>query len=83
MGQRTLAFTRLLLREVSDNTLGNLGLLVVYTKQSCIQHIGKWQINSTPNMCQFLRSSPIEATYLGIEYHLLTRRCDTEKYNKA
>jgi hypothetical protein len=30
MGQRTLAFTRLLLREVSCNTLGNLRLLVVY-----------------------------------------------------
>jgi hypothetical protein len=29
IGQRTLAFTRLLLREVSSNTLGNLGLLVV------------------------------------------------------
>jgi hypothetical protein len=29
MGQRTLAFTRLLLREVSKNTLRNLGLLVV------------------------------------------------------
>jgi hypothetical protein len=39
MGQRTLAFTRLLLREVSDNTLMNHELLVVYAKQSCIQHI--------------------------------------------
>jgi hypothetical protein len=29
MGQRTLAFTRLFLREVSNNTLRNLGLLVV------------------------------------------------------
>jgi hypothetical protein len=29
IGQRTLAFTRLLLREVSNNTLRNLGLLVV------------------------------------------------------
>jgi hypothetical protein len=29
MGQRTLAFTRLLLREVSNNTLRKLGLLVV------------------------------------------------------
>jgi hypothetical protein len=29
IGLRTLAFTRLLLREVSNNTLGNLGLLVV------------------------------------------------------
>jgi hypothetical protein len=38
MGQRTLAFTRLLLREASCNTLGNLGLLVVYAKQSFIQH---------------------------------------------
>jgi hypothetical protein len=38
MGQRTLAFTRLLLREVSYNTIGNPGLLVVYAKQSFIQH---------------------------------------------
>jgi hypothetical protein len=39
MGQMTLAFTRLLLSEVSSNTLRNHGLLVVYTKQSCIQLI--------------------------------------------
>jgi hypothetical protein len=32
MGQRTPAFTRLLLREVSCNTLGTLGLFVVYAK---------------------------------------------------
>jgi hypothetical protein len=38
MGQRTLAFIRLLLREVSCNTLENLELLVVYAKQSFIQH---------------------------------------------
>jgi hypothetical protein len=42
MGQTTLAFTRLLLREVSCNTLGNLGLLIVYAKQSFIQHT--WEI---------------------------------------
>jgi hypothetical protein len=42
MGQRTLSFTRLLLREVSYNTLENLGLLVVYTKKSFIQHI--WEM---------------------------------------
>jgi hypothetical protein len=29
IGLRTLAFTKLLLREVSNNTLKNLGLLVV------------------------------------------------------
>jgi hypothetical protein len=29
IGLRTLAFTRLLFREVSNNTLRNLGLLVV------------------------------------------------------
>jgi hypothetical protein len=29
IGLRTLAFTRLLLREVSNNTFRNLGLLVV------------------------------------------------------
>jgi hypothetical protein len=39
MGQRTLAFTRLLLRKVFSNTLRNHGLLVVYAKRSCIQHI--------------------------------------------
>jgi hypothetical protein len=44
MGQRTLAFTRLLLREVSYNTLGNLRLLVVYAKQSFIQHI--WEMTN-------------------------------------
>jgi hypothetical protein len=35
----TLAFTRLLLRKVFGNTLRNHGLLVVYAKRSCIQHI--------------------------------------------
>jgi hypothetical protein len=38
MGQRTLAFTKLLLREISCNSLGNHRLLVVYAKQSFIQH---------------------------------------------
>jgi hypothetical protein len=42
MGKRTLAFTRLLLREVSSNTLRNHKLLVVYATQSCIQHI--WEM---------------------------------------
>jgi hypothetical protein len=42
MGQWTLAFTMLLLRKVSSNTLRNHGLLVVYAKQSCIQHI--WEM---------------------------------------
>jgi hypothetical protein len=34
MGQRTLAFTRLLLRKVYSNTLRNLGLLVVSGRSS-------------------------------------------------
>jgi hypothetical protein len=42
MGQRMLAFTRLLLREVSCNTFGNHRLLVVYAKQSFIRHT--WEI---------------------------------------
>jgi hypothetical protein len=42
MGQRTLAFTRLLLREVFDNTLRNHKLLIVFAKQSFIQHI--WEM---------------------------------------
>jgi hypothetical protein len=40
MGQRTLAFTRSLLRKVFGNTLRDHRLLVfVYAKRSCIQHI--------------------------------------------
>jgi hypothetical protein len=39
MGQRSLAFTRLLLRDVSGNTHRNHGLLIVYAMQSFIQHI--------------------------------------------
>jgi hypothetical protein len=35
----TLAFTMLVLRKVFGKTLRNHGLLVVYTKRSCIQHI--------------------------------------------
>jgi hypothetical protein len=42
MGQRTFAFTRLLLREVSGNTPRNHGLLVIYANQSFIQHI--WEM---------------------------------------
>jgi hypothetical protein len=38
MGQRILAFTRLLLREIFYDSLGNYRLLVVYAKQSFIQH---------------------------------------------
>ena len=60
MGQRTLAFTRLLLREVSCNTLGNLGLLIVYAKQSFIQH--NWGItkNITPNICNRSNTGSVE-----------------------
>jgi hypothetical protein len=53
MGQRTLAFTRLLLREVSCHTLGNLELLIVYAKQSFIQHTwGKTKEQYTKHMQQ-------------------------------
>jgi hypothetical protein len=38
MGQMTLAFTRLLLREISCNSLGKHELLVVYARQTFIQH---------------------------------------------
>jgi hypothetical protein len=39
MGQRTLAFTKLLLKEITCSSLGNHRLLVVYAKQSFTQHI--------------------------------------------
>jgi hypothetical protein len=48
MGHRTPAFTRLLLREVSCNTLGDHGLLIVDAKQSSIQHTWGITKNITP-----------------------------------
>jgi hypothetical protein len=42
MGQRTLAFTKLLLRDFSCNFLGKHRLLVVYAKQSFI--LCTWEI---------------------------------------
>jgi hypothetical protein len=38
MGQRTLAFTKLLLRDFSCNSLGEHRLLIVYAKQSFIKY---------------------------------------------
>jgi hypothetical protein len=38
MGQMTLVFTKLLLRDFSCNSLRNHGLLVIYGKQSFIQY---------------------------------------------
>jgi hypothetical protein len=60
MGQRTLAFTRLLFREVSDNTLGNHRLLIVYAKQSFIQHTWKITKNITPIMCNRSNAGSVE-----------------------
>jgi hypothetical protein len=60
MGQRTLVFTRLLLREVSCNTLGNHGLLVVYAKYSFIQHTWGITKNITPNICNRSNTCSVE-----------------------
>jgi hypothetical protein len=60
MDQRTLAFTRLLLREVSCNALGNLGLLIVYAKQSFIQHTWEKTKDSTPNICNRVNTGSVE-----------------------
>jgi hypothetical protein len=60
MGQRTLAFTKLLLREIPCNSLGNNGLLVVYAKQSFIQHTWGIQKNNTPNICNRVNTCSIE-----------------------
>jgi hypothetical protein len=60
MGQRTLAFTRLLPREVSCNTLGNHGLLVVYAKQSFIQHTWGMTKEQYPTICNRVNTSPIK-----------------------
>jgi hypothetical protein len=38
MDQRTLAFTKLLLRDFSSNSLGKHIIFVVYAKQSFIQY---------------------------------------------
>jgi hypothetical protein len=57
MGQRSLAFTRLLM-EISYNTLGNHRLLVVYAKQSFIQHTREIPKNS--NICNRVNMGSIE-----------------------
>jgi hypothetical protein len=54
MGQRTLAFTRLLFRKIFGNTLRNHGLLVVYVKRLCIQYI--W-IKATKQYTKHVQSS--------------------------
>jgi hypothetical protein len=52
MGQRTLAFTKLLLRDFLCNCLGKHRLLVVYVKQSFT--LSTWENNkqnNIPNIC--------------------------------
>jgi hypothetical protein len=60
MGQRTLVFTRLLLREVSYNTLEDHRLLVVFAKQSFIQHTWGITKNITPNICNRSNTGSLE-----------------------
>jgi hypothetical protein len=60
MGQRTLAFTKLLLREISCNSLGNHILLVVYAKQSFVQHTWGIKKNNTTNICNRVNTCSIE-----------------------
>jgi hypothetical protein len=64
MGQRTLAFTRLFIREVSGNTLGNHGLLIVYAKQSFIQHTWGITKNITPNICNRSNTGSVEKVHI-------------------
>jgi hypothetical protein len=71
MGQRTLAFTRLLLREVSCNTLGIHGLLVVYAKQSFIRHTWGITMNITPNICNRSNTGPLEKYIHTSELYVL------------
>jgi hypothetical protein len=60
MGHRTLALIRLLLMEISGNTLGNHGLLIVYAKQSFIQHTWGITKNITPIMCNTSNTCSVE-----------------------
>ena len=48
MGQRTLAFTKLLIRDFLCNFLGEHRLLVVYAKQSFT--LCTWEINKQNNI---------------------------------
>jgi hypothetical protein len=71
MGQKTLPFTRLLLREVSGNTLGNHRLLVVYVKQSFIPHTWGITKNITPNMCNRSNTSSVKKYRYTSELYVL------------
>jgi hypothetical protein len=69
MGQRTLAFTRLLLKEVSCNTLENLGLLIVcHTRVLGVQSPGANIITR----CAGTKSHTYDESWHRIEYHIFT-----------
>lgn len=51
MCQRTLVFTKLLLRDFPCNSLEEHGLLIVYAKQPFIQYTWGIKDGSTPNIC--------------------------------
>ena len=68
MGQRTLGFTRLLLTEVSCNTLENLRLLIIYAKQSFIQLI--WEMTKE----QYTK-------HVQPREHKFNRKVQTPKWN--
>jgi hypothetical protein len=70
MGQRTLAFSRLLLREISYNTLGNLGLLVVYAKQSFIQRT--WEMTKE-QYTKHTQQSELKFNKRGKDTHVQSR----------
>jgi hypothetical protein len=72
MGQMTLAFTRLLLREVSCNTLGNHGLLVVYIKQSFIQHTWVITKEQYTNHMQWSKQSISNSVIYKMPYNFKT-----------
>jgi hypothetical protein len=71
MGHMTLAFTRLLLREDSCNTLGNHGLLFIYAKQSFIQHTWGITKNITPNICNRSNTGSVEKYRYTSELYVL------------
>ena len=80
MGQRTLAFTKLLIRDFLCNCLGKHRLLVVYVKQSFT--LCTWENNNKnniPNICSRERSQVHNRKGIGT---LVFPRSGVEGYTK-
>jgi hypothetical protein len=86
MSQRTLAFTKLLPRDFSCNFLGKHKLLVVYAKQSFIQHtwgITKEKYTKHMQQSKHMFNKKVKTTRCFICLGYVTMPCGLLFYNQV